>query len=265
MNMFWHELRSYRKSTIIWILSLSCLIIFYLSLYPAFASDIATTKKLFLGIPQAYRAILDIHLDTFFTVLGFYSYLMTFVVLAGAVQAMNIGVGIVSKETRLKTAEFLLTKPVTRTKIMTSKICAAFSLIVITNLVYSSVAVASASVLVTEHFSLKIFLMISAILFFVQLFFLALGFLYSVSFPKIKSVVSYSLPTVFTFFIINMLDSVIGNKNIRYVTPFKFFNTVYIIKHSAYEARFIIFEIILIIFAFIASYIIYVKKDISSI
>jgi len=82
---------------------------------------------------------------------------------------------------------------------------------------------------------------------------------------KIKSVIPVSLGTVFGFFIAGMLASTIGDEAVRYITPFKYFDTNYIIKNSSYEATFIIVEIVFIIAAITASYIVYCKKDIHAV
>ena len=44
---------------------------------------------------------------------------------------MNLGIGIISKEVRDKTADFLLTKPVSRVTILVAKMMAAFTCIVL--------------------------------------------------------------------------------------------------------------------------------------
>ncbi|RJQ31729.1 MAG: ABC transporter permease [Actinobacteria bacterium] len=265
MNIYRHELKSFAKSTIIWTCSLTVMIVLYLLLFPAFTKDIAVTRKLFSALPKAARAALDLDLDTFFSLLGFYSYLLNFVVLAGAIQAMNIGAGIISKEYRFKTADFLLSKPVTRTKVMTQKLLAALTLILATDVVFISSALAWAKIMIEEPFSAKIFLMLSAILVFVQLIFLVLGALFATVFSRIKSVVSVTLPTVFALFIVDMIGSILDAKNYRYFTPFKYFDSQYIMKHAAYEWRFIILEVVVIACCIAASYIIYLKKDIASV
>jgi ABC-2 type transport system permease protein len=184
------------------------------------------------------------------------------VVLTGAVQAMNLGTSLISKEDAGKTADFLLTKPVTRARVLTAKLLAALASLGITDFFYLIAAGVSARAASTEPFSMKVFMMISLTLFFVQLMFLALGILVSVILPKIKSVIAVSLPVVFAFFIIGVIGSILDNEASRYVTPFKYYDPVYIVKHGAYEGRFIVIEIIFIIAAVSASYVIFAKKDI---
>jgi ABC-2 type transport system permease protein len=264
MNIFLHELRAYRKSTIIWTCSLAALIILYLAIFPAFLKDVAEAKKLLEGFPEGVRKALGISLENFFTLLGFYSYIFLFITLCGAIQAMNLGTSIISKEVRDKTADFLLTKPVSRRRIMTAKLMAALASLVITNVIYLIIAGYAALLVKSEAFSMRIFLMISITLFFVQLIFMALGVLVSVVVPRIKSVLPVSLGTVFGFFILNMFDSLIGEKTLRYITPFKYYDTAYIIKNASYETSFIITEILFIVLSMTVSYWVYSKKDIDT-
>lgn len=265
MNMFLHELRAYRKSTIIWTITLVAIVIMFLSMFSAFTSNAAEAKKLLEGYPLAVRNAIGLSLDSITTLLGFYSFTFLYITLAGAIQAMNLGTSIVSKEVREKTADFLLTKPVSRMQIMTAKLLAALSSLVITNVIYLVVSSMMASTTSSQTFSMKIFIMISATLFFIQIAFLALGVIVSVVLTKIKSVLPISLGTVFAFFFISMFGSAIGDNNLRYITPFKYFDSSYIIKNASYETSFIILEVVLIIIAIVASYIIYSKKDIDAV
>ena len=265
MNMFLHELKAYRKSTIIWTCSLIALIVLFLAMFPTFSKEAEAFKKVMEGFPEPVRKALGLSVDSMSSILGFYAYTFLYVTLCGAIQAMNLGTSIISKEVREKTADFLLTKPVTRIKIMTSKLLAALTSLVITNIAYLAVASIMASIVKTKDYSYKIFFMLSFTLFLVQLFFLALGVIVSVVVPKIKSVLPISLGTVFAFFIIGMLASTTGDDAMRYITPFKYFDTNYIIKNSSYEATFIIIEFGFIVAAIAVSYFVYSKKDIHAV
>ena len=265
MNIFLHELKAYRKSTIIWTCSLISLIVLLLGIYPSFAKEAEAFKKVLEGFPEPVRKALGLSVDNMASILGFYAYTFLYLTLCGAIQAMNLGTSIISKEVREKTADFLLTKPVTRTKIMTSKLLAALASLVITNVVYLATASIMMSIMKTKDFNIKIFLLLSLSLFFIQLIFLALGIIISVIARKIKSVLPISLSTVFGLFFIGALAATSGEGALRYISPFKYFDTAYIIKNSSYEASFIIVAMGFIIAAITASYLIYCKKDIHSV
>lgn len=265
MNIFFHELKAYRKSTIIWSVSLVMIIVLFMSFYPSFAKDAEEFQKIMEGYPEAIRNALGFNFESFFTIIGFYCFPLSFITLCGAIQGMNLGTSIVSKEVREKTADFLLTKPVTRTTVLTSKLMAAFISIVITNIAYLAVTITMAFQVQTEDFSLKILIMLSLTMFFIQLIFLALGIIISVIAPRIKSVLTVSLTTVFAFYFLGMFSSTTGEEAKRYISPFKYFDTAYIIKHASFESTFLIVGAVIIIIAIAASYFVYAKKDIHSV
>jgi ABC-2 type transport system permease protein len=92
-----------------------------------------------------------------------------------------------------------------------------------------------------------------------------LGIIVSVMLPKIKSVLSISLGTVFAFFIMGALVSTTGDQTLRYFTPFKYFDFAYIVQNSGYESSFMIAAIGFIAIAITASYYIYSKSDIHAV
>ena len=262
MNVFLREMQTYRKSTLVWALSLSGLVVMFMAMLPAFTRDVAASKDLIGQLPEALRAAFNIQLETFFTVYGFYAYLLNFAVVAGAIQAMNLGTGVISKEVSGKTADFLLSKPITRPKVITSKLSAAFLMIVITGVVFAGVSYGAASIASTEPVAADTFLLMALTFFLMQLFFLVLGALFAVLIPKIKSVVTVTLPTVFILFIIGTLGEVLGNETVRYASPFRFFDTAYIIQNKSIEGGYLALELALVAVAVVAVYAIYLKKDI---
>jgi len=265
MNIFLHELKAYRKSIIIWAGSMAALAVMYIFIFSSIPiNEIESFKNLIRSMPEGLRKALSIYVDSISTLEGFYSFVFVYVVLCGAIQAMNLGVSIVSKEISEKTADFLLTKPVKREKILTCKLLAALASVTITNIIYWAITIPM-TFTVKSEFSMKIFLMISATLFFVQLMFIALGVVVAVITGKIKSVISISLSTVFGFFIIGMLGSVLGDEAVRYITPFKYFDLAYITQNAAYEISFIIVGILFVIAAIVTSFLVYVKKDIHAV
>jgi ABC-2 type transport system permease protein len=237
----------------------------FLSVYTSFTKDVATSKKIIESLPAVVRKGLGISLDNFFTIYGLYAYLYLYVLLAGSIQAMNYGVGIFNKEFSSKTADFLYSKPTSRVNIVSQKLAAALSLIAVTNVIFIAVAYLSASVISKQSLDARLFILISATLFFVQLAFFSIGMLMSVVLPKVKSVIAVSLPTVFSFFIIGTIGSVIGNQSVRYISPFKYFDTNSIIATRSYEVKYLVIELIVVAIAVVASYYLFVHKDIRAV
>lgn len=264
MNIFLHELKSCFKSIIIWACSMAALAVMYILIFKGLGNDIAEFQSLMDSLPEVVKKLFSVYVASLSTLEGFYSFVFVYVALCGAIQAMNLGVSIISKEVREKTADFLLTKPVSRAAIMTSKIAAAFVSLVITNIIYLAVTLL-ATLTVKTDFSVKSVILISITLLFIQLIFMALGVIVAVLAGKIRSVIAVSLSTVFGFFIVNMFGSIIGEETVRYITPFKYFDYGYIVKNNAYEMPYIIVGAAFVIAAVTASYLVYTRKDVHAV
>lgn len=262
MNIYLHELRSYRKNTIIWIAALSAGTLFLFSMFPAFSNNAAAVADVLKNYPPLVQKAFGLSMDMIGSIPGFYSFIITFLSICGAVQAMNLGISVVAKETTGKTADFLLTKPVTRQKVITSKLLAVFTCIAVTSAVFFGVATAVAMAVKIQDFDYTPFLLLSLSFFFIQVIFLALGFITAIVIPKIRSVLPVSLSTVFGFFIIGTVAATLNLKEAYYLSPFKYFDTTDILTNSAFKPSFVIVGAAIVALAVLASYLIYSKKDI---
>lgn len=230
------------------------------------ASDAEEFKKLLGGYPAPVRAMLGINLDYITSILGFYSMIFSFITLCGAIQAMNLGVSILSKESRERTADFLLVKPVSRSAVVSAKLLAALTAILATDVIFYAAVSALAAIVKTSDYNGKLFFMINLTLLFIQLIFLAVGVVISVFFKKLKSVLPISLGVVFGLYMIGALIATGQNDDAaRYISPFKYFDITYIIKNASYEASYLITGAVIVVAAVAASYIIYNRKDIHAV
>lgn len=265
MTMFKHELRQNWRTALIWIISLTGGAGLYMSIYPAFSAAIGQFNKVLQGFPPVLRKAMGINFDSHFALGSFFALILGYLTLAAAIQAMNLGTSMMSKEERGKTAEFLLAKPIKRSSIITAKLSVAALIILATNLVFTASIRLIMAANSKTSLDLKVFLMMAATMLFVQIFFLAFGFLLSVSMKRIKNVLSVSLVSVFSFYIVGMLDAVLGAKAVRYLTPFKYYDLIYIIKNSTYQWQYPALEAVLVVLAVGAGYYIYLRRDINSI
>lgn len=247
---------------LIWALVLAAVTVLFFSIYPSVEKDGDQFIQLLQNYPKSVLKALGVQVSTITSILGFYAYFYLYVMLCGAIQAMNLGIGILSKEVSGKTAEFILTKPVKREQILTAKLLAVLVVLVLTNLFFIAVSYTMANVAATEDINEKAFFFMSLSNLFVQLVFAALGFLVSSAFSRIRSVLPISLGTVFAFFSISMFGSVFGDNVVRYLTPFKYFDLSYIMRHSSYEASYLGMGAAVVVVAVIASYMLFTKKDI---
>lgn len=265
MNMYLHELKSMRKSTIIWTCSMIAIALVYLSLYPAIYRDGAHFKDMLAGYPASIRAALGVTLESVTTLLGFYAMIIAFVVLCGGIQAMNLGMSMLSRETRERTADFLLVKPISRAAIVTAKILAALTMFLITDVVYYAGVSVIASIVKQSSYSGGLFFMINLTLFFVQLVFFATGAVVSVFFDRLRSVLPVSLGTVFGCYIIGALIAAGKDDWARFISPFRYFDYSYIIQNSRYETPYLTTAAVIVVVSIVTCYFVYARKDIHAV
>jgi len=140
-NIFNFEFRSRLRSVLIWSLALTGIIFFYFSIFQTFAAQAALMNELLARFPPALLEAFGMNKIDMSTVLGFYAFVFTFIQLCLAIQAGNYGFGLVSIEENEMTADFLLSKPVSRTQLLTSKLLAALSSLAVTELVVWSTVI----------------------------------------------------------------------------------------------------------------------------
>jgi ABC-2 type transport system permease protein len=261
MNIYLHELRSYRKSTLVWIVSIVAATALFMAMFTVFSRSSEDILGIFKGFPDAVLKAFGMDPETMASLPGFYSFILTYLVLCGAVQAMNLGISALGREASGKTADFLLTKPVTRARVITAKLLAVLTLLVITG-AFFSLAATVAAFSVSAGFDCGRFLMMTATFFYLQILFASLGFLVSVLVPKIKSVLPVSLSTVFGFYIVGMVGAALGDDRIYWLTPFKYFDPAYIAQNAAYQAKYAVVAAAVFALCVAAGYIVYGRKDI---
>ncbi len=261
MNIFLHELKAHAKSTILWSLSLSLIAVFFLPLYTGFAGDTAAFKQMLSGYPPEVLKAFGASFDMLSSLGGFYSFCFAYISLCGAVQAALLGIGVLSKETSRKTADFLFTKPAKRPSILAGKLSAVFVCLVATNIVYLAVSMLTAS-LVDKNYDPAVFLLISLSMPMTQMIFLALGFMLAATVKKIKSPVTTALSVVFSFYAVALIVNVLQDDKLKYISFLNYFDPHLILKSGAYDGTFIICGIAACaVFLFTAFYT-YGKKDI---
>ena len=133
MTIVKHELRQGRISFLIWTASIGFLLAVCIFLFPEMKEEMARINKIFSAM-GAFTAAFGMDKLNFGTLTGYYSIECGNVLgLGGAFYAALCAVDMLSKEERGRTAEFLLTHPVSRMRILTEKLIAVFIQITLMN------------------------------------------------------------------------------------------------------------------------------------
>lgn len=263
MNVFFQELKQYRRSAIVWIIALVAISALYTTMFPAFFEDVGTIQEVLKNMPVTFRKLFAVDDVTAFA--GFMGLVINLTALAAAVQAMNIGTDVISKEISDKTADFIFTKPKSRFSILSQKMLAALLVILFTFTVYAFLTWIYIQIVISEPILLNNYLRAVSVILLVQLFFLSLGFLFGAAIPRIRSVIAVSLPVVFGLYVFGLLDTIVGEDIIKYFTPFKMQDVQNLSSGGAFNNASVIYYVGLVLLFTVAAIVIYSKKDIHTV
>ena len=143
MTLIKHELRQGRIPFLIWTASVGFLLAVCVFLFPEMKGQMEDVGDVFSSMGSFSDAFGMDRLN-FGTLLGFYAIECGNVLgLGGAFFAALCGAGILSKEEKDRTAEFLLTHPVSRARIVTEKLVSVYAQIIAMNLVIYGISLGS--------------------------------------------------------------------------------------------------------------------------
>ena len=143
MTLVKHELKRGKIPFLIWTIAISFLLGVCVFLFPEIKGEMGEVGDMFSSMGSFTQAFGMDKLN-FGTLIGYYAIECGNVLgLGGAFFAALIAVGIISKEEKDRTAEFLLTHPVGRIRILAEKLIAVFIQLFAMNLIVYAVSVGS--------------------------------------------------------------------------------------------------------------------------
>lgn len=266
MNIYLHELKTSYRSIIAWSIAIFLVMLLYMSVFSSFTADAEMLNEMMADFPDELLAAFGMSGVDLSTVLGYFSIIALFAQVLVAVQAANYGFGLVSIEERELTADFLLTRPVSRRKILTSKLLAALTGLAITN----AVVWASAYGLIAifgdgRPYDGRVLVLLLLTVSFIQLFFLFVSLAISLLVRRIRSVTPYSMGLVFGLYVLAAFSNMLGEMPIEDITPFKHFEPNFIVVNGAYDTPLIFLSFVLIVISAVGGYILYQRRDIHSV
>lgn len=265
MNLFKFEWKQSFKGQMGWIIMLCFTCLLFLSLYPVYFESKDLVLQIFGGFPPELLLVFGLDPEMFFAIEGFYLFTLTYLYFVGGMQAANLGIGLLSKENRSKTNDFLFSKPISRSSIFIHKVLTQIVFLVISNVIITIVSYFCLNLVATSAISLSFLFHCSLSLMMVQWFFSCLGTLLGVLVKHLKNVSMLSLLTVFVFYGLSLLENIIDNNLLKFITPFKFFDSTQLMVDFTLNYAMVGFGLLIgLIFVFLA-YGIFVKQDIHAV
>lgn len=260
MTVFFHELKRGKVSLLIW----SCAIAFMLGIcvliYPEMKTQMSDISEMFADM-GSFSDAFGMDKINFGTFIGYFGVECGNVLgLGGALFASILGISALAKEEKEHTAEFLLTHPVSREKVLAEKLLTVFSQIIILNLVSAIVTVLSV-LAVGESVDAKVMLLLFLAYFMMQIEISAVTFGIS-AFLKGNGL-GIGLGIAVLMYFLNIMANLTENaKFLKYITPFGYTDGADIISNSAIEVKYLAAGLVFTVTGLVAAFLKYRKKDI---
>lgn len=261
--MFKREFKINLKSLVLWTVILVAMYVLIFIAYPNLITEDTKSglQQMMSTMPQEMLAAFNMDIVGIESAFGWFKTEgFVFLTLLGGLYAAIIGSTILVKEEGDKTIEFLCSKPVSRSKIVTSKIlCGVINILIFTGVITLANALALARY---DDFELKQFLMISLlpILLYYMLFFITM-FL-STFFRKTKKSMSVGIGIVFLSYFMQIIGNMGDNLSIlKDISIFEFVSSRYIILNNHINMTYFCIGLGIIVLCIIGTYQKYNRKE----
>lgn len=259
MNIIFYELKSNLKGLILWVVSLSLLFYAASFEYEAFATNELINQYLDSFEP-IFRALAGMSVDIN-TPEGYLSLVSIYIYLPLAIYSGLLGSNIISKEERDRTAEYLFTLPVKRSKVIISKLTVTILYSALINILVLIVTYFSFGRLGTNETYNSFVFNIAVGTFITQLIFMSLGMGLSATLKQYKKSGGITIGILMGTFMLHILIGLTDKIDfLKYVTPFKYFSVDLMIA-SDFRIDFIILSIILVSVGIASLFYFYRKRD----
>lgn len=260
MTIFFHELKRSRISLLIWSLAIAFMLGVCVLIYPEMKSQMGDISAMFADM-GSFSDAFGMDKINYGTFIGFFAVECGNVLgLGGALFASILGISALAKEEKDHTAEFLLTHPVSRERVLTQKLLAVFAQIIILNLV--SVLVTVLSILaIDESVDAKTMFLLFLAYFLMQIEIASVTFGIS-SFLRGNGL-GVGLGIAILLYFLNIISNLTEEvKFLKYITPFGYTEGADIITNNAIEIKYLAVGMALMVAGIVVAFIKYRKKDI---
>ncbi len=260
MTLVKHELRQGKISFLIWTASVGMLLVICIFLFPEMKGQMEDVSDLFSSM-GSFTAAFGMDRLNFGTLTGFYGVECGNVLgLGGAFFASLCAAGILSKEEKDRTAEFLLTHPVGRARVVTEKLLAVLVQVIAMNLVVYTLSVCSIAAIGEEIPWKELNLMHLA--YFLLQAELA-GICFGVSAFVRKGSVGIGLGIAAMMYFLNLVANIAESADfLKYITPFGYSEGADIVADGCLDGRMVAIGLLFGIVGVTAAYLQYCGKDI---
>ena len=262
MTVFLHELRRGRTAFWVWTASIGLLLLTCMVLYPEMSGQMDGVTELFANM-GGFSAAFGMDRVSFGDVMGFYAIECGNIIgLGGALYAALLGAQALSKEEEGHTAEFLLTHPISRTRLVAEKLAAVLAQLVMMNALLTLVAYLS-FILIGESPAMPDFALLHLAFTAMQLEIACIGFAVS-SFLR-RGTMGIGLGAALLLYFLHIFSNLSEQAEfLRYITPFAYADAASVLADGCIELPLLLLGIGYAAVAAVIAFMIYRRKDIAA-
>lgn len=268
MNVFKYEFRRLFKPAITWSIVCGVIISMFMLFFPSMKNsgmqDLVLAKM--DALPEGFLEAFNLSDMVDFSKLSDYTaYVIQYIAMATGIYGAILGVSALVKEESEGTIEFLYSKPITRSKIVTAKLSASALIFYMFIIILGVITMGISFMVKPEDIEVINMLMDIKALYigmsFLGYIFMAIGFLISVFIKNVKQAVPIALAVFFTSYLIGIFGKLKDSLNFfLYFSPFDYVVPAKIIKNG-FETKYLVLGLCIIIISIIGTYLVYNKKD----
>lgn len=260
MTLVKHELKQGKTSFLIWTVSIGFLLAICVFLFPEMKGQMDGISETFASM-GSFTAAFGMDRLNFGTLIGFYAIECGNVLgLGGAFYASLCAVNILSKEEKDKTAEFLLSHPISRTRIITEKLIAVLIQITALNLIIYALSVGSMT-MIGEQIPWKEVNLLHLAYYLLQVELAGICFGVSAFLRKGSAGVGLGIAAMMYF--LNLIANIAEVAEfLKYITPFGYCEGADIVSNGSLDGTMVVIGMAMGITGIAVAYLRYSKKDI---
>lgn len=261
MTVLKHELKQNRAAFWIWTAVISFMIGVCVFIYPEMKGEMESISDVFADMGN-FSAAFGMDQINFGTLIGYYAIECGNVLgLGGAFFAAICGAGILAKEEKERTAEFLLTHPVKRSKIITEKLISVILQVILLNIIVFAVVIAG-MLAIGETIPWEEMSLLHVAYLFLQIE--LAGICFGISAFVKRGSVGVGLGVALAMYFLNLVSNITESAEaLKYITPFAYANGTEIVTEVTLDAKLIFIGMVYALVGIVAAYWQYTKKDIA--
>ena len=261
MTLLFHEIKKNKISLIIWTAAISFMLSVCIVIFPEMAGQMSEMENMFAEM-GAFTEAFGMDRINFGEFIGYFGIECGNVLgMGGAFFTAVTGIAALSSEESHNTAEFLLSHPISRKKVVFLKLLSVVAQIVVLNfVVIGLVTLLTAIIIDNPPYKTMFLLFLAYFILQLEIAFICFGIS---SFIKTNAI-GLGIGVGLLFYMTNILSNITEDlKFLKYITPFSYTDSADIITNGHLTYKYLIIGVAFSIIGIVLAFIKYTKKDIA--